>query len=556
MTTQYDYVIVGAGSAGCVMAGRLADACPDATIALLEAGPPDDSVLVRTPLGIAALISYRTRFNWMFRTAPQRALHNRKTWQPRGRGLGGSSSINAMIYTRGHAGDYDDWAALGCPGWRYNDVLPYFIRAEANARGADAFHGASGPLSVQDLRHVNPYSRHFIEAARQAGFPLNEDFNGATQEGIGLYQVTQRDGERWNAARAYLHDRPRSNLHVLTQAHALRIRFDGKQADAVEFTRAGKTDTIRARCEIIVSSGAFGSPQLLMCSGVGPAAALQALGIPVIHDAPQVGQDLQDHVDFTVQKRLPDRDLVGLSLGSVPAWLASLRDYRQRRDGMFSSNIAEAGGFIKSDPSLERPDLQLHFCTAMVDQHGRTLHWGHGYSIHVCVLRPRSRGSVDIKSADTRVAPRIDPRFLSDPADAEALLRGAKALRRILEAPALATHGGKELHTDPAQTDTQLLDTIRAYAETIYHPVGTCRMGRDANSVVDLELRVRGVTGLRVVDASVMPKLIGGNTNAPTIMIAERAVEKVLAARESPEVRAHIASGAASGACPPPAIAA
>lgn len=543
--SAYDYIVVGAGSAGCTTAARLADAFPQATIALLEAGPSDDNVLVRTPLGIAALVARRTRYNWMFRTTPQPALDHRRTWQPRGRGLGGSSSINAMVYTRGHPADYDEWASLGCEGWGWNDVLPYFKRAEGNVRGASAFHGADGPLCVSELRDVNVYSTRFVEAAVQAGFTRNDDFNGATQEGVGIYQVTQHNGERWNAARAYLHSRERANLHVVTHAHALRIVFEGRRAVAVEIAREGKTETLRARAEIIVCAGAFGSPQLLMCSGIGAASALREHGIDVVHDAPTVGANLQDHLDFTFQKRLRgDKDTVRLSIGSVPDWLSRIALYRRERRGLLASNIAEAGGFVKTDLSETRPDVQLHFCVALVDEHGRKLHYGSGYSLHVCVLRPHSRGTVGIASRDTRVAPVIDPGFLNDSRDADALLRGVKAARRILEAPALANHGGRELRTHDLHSDAELMSAIRASAETIYHPVGTCRMGSDAQSVVDLDLRVRGVTGLRVVDASIMPKLIGGNTNAPTIMIAERAVEKIVAAHTQAEARTETTIGA------------
>ncbi|CAM2139195.1 Alcohol dehydrogenase [acceptor] [Pararobbsia alpina] len=543
--TTYDYLVVGAGSAGCTLAARLADACPHATIALLEAGPSDDSVLIRTPIGIAALVARRTRYNWMFRTTHQAALDGRQTWQPRGRGLGGSSSINAMVYTRGHPGDYDDWKAAGCPGWGWSDVLPYFRRAEANVRGANAYHGADGPLIVSDLRDVNVFSHRFVEAGVQAGYVRNDDFNGETQEGVGIYQVTQRDGERWNAARAYLHSRRRHNLHVITQAHALRVLFEHRRATGVEIARDGRIETLRARAEVIVCSGAFGSPQLLMCSGVGPAVALREKGIEVVHDAPGVGANLQDHLDFTFQKKLPgDRDTVALTVGSAPDWLRRFAMYRRERRGLFASNIAEAGGFIKTDPSEARPDVQFHFCVALVDEHGRRLHYGAGYSLHVCVLRPRSRGSVGIASGDTREAPVIDPGFLNDPYDASALLRGVKAARRILEAPALAEHGGKELRTHALHTDAELMAAIRSSAETIYHPVGTCRMGSDAGAVVDPDLRVRGVEGLRVIDASIMPTLVGGNTNAPTIMIAERAVEKIVGAQRTVSARSEMTAEA------------
>ena len=531
-SSEYDYLVVGAGSAGCTIAARLADACPDATIALLEAGPSDDNVLIRTPLGIAALVARRTRYNWMFRTEPQSALNERRTWQPRGRGLGGSSSINAMVYTRGHPRDYDEWEAAGCPGWGWNDVLPYFRRAESNVRGEDAFHGADGPLHVSELRDVNVFSRRFVDAAVEAGYAENPDFNGASQEGVGIYQVTQHDGERWNAARAYLHAKTRANLHVLTGAHALRIVFEAQRAVGVDIVRAGRTESLRARAEVIVSAGAFGSPQLLMCSGIGPASTLRGLGIDVVQDAPGVGANLQDHPDFTFQKRLSgERETVALSAGSATDWIRRIALYRSQRRGILASNIAEAGGFVKTPLAGERPDIQFHFCVALVDEHGRRLHYGGGYSLHVCVLRPRSRGSVSISSRDTREAPRIDPGFLTNPYDAQVLLEGVKASRRILEAPALAIHGGIELRTQRLRTDEDLMAAIRSSAETIYHPVGTCRMGSDAASVVDCDLRVRGVNGLRVIDASIMPTLVGGNTNAPTIMIAERVVERIVAAR-------------------------
>ncbi|RKP58559.1 GMC family oxidoreductase [Pararobbsia silviterrae] len=547
-SSTYDYIVVGAGSAGCATAARLADACPHATIALLEAGPSDHSALIHTPLGLAALVARRSRYNWMFRTAPQAALSDRKTWQPRGRGLGGSSSINAMVYTRGHPLDYDEWEAAGCPGWGWRDVLPYFRRAESNVRGASTYHGENGPLIVSDLRDVNVFSWRFVNAAVQAGYLPNDDFNGESQEGVGIYQVTQRNGERWNAARAYLHSRVRGNLHVITHAHALRIVFDGRRAAGVDISRAGRAETLHARAEVIVCSGAFGSPQLLMCSGIGPASTLRGLGIDVVHDAPGVGANLQDHLDFTFQKRIPgDTETVGLTIGSLPAWVRRWSMYRRHRRGLFASNVAEAGGFVKTDPALRRPDIQFHFCVALVDEHGRRLHYGAGYSLHVCVLRPRSRGTVTIESRDTRDAPVVDPRFLSDPYDAEAMLRGVKAARRILEAPALADHGGRELRTHDLKTDAELMAAVRADAETIYHPVGTCRMGSDPASVVDPDLRVRGVTGLRVIDASIMPTLIGGNTNAPTIMIAERAVDRMVGTMSPAAAPLVLAPGSALG---------
>ncbi|MBN3727793.1 GMC family oxidoreductase [Burkholderia sp. Ac-20379] len=529
---QYDYLIVGGGSGGASLAARLADACPDATIALIEAGGSNQrNLLVNMPVGIAALVPFKIGTNYGYETEPQPGLGGRRGYQPRGRGLGGSSAINAMIYTRGHPLDYDEWAALGCTGWGWQDVLPYFRRAEGNERGTNAWHGGDGPLTVSDLRFKNPFAQRFIDAAHAAGYPLNDDFNGPEQEGVGFYQVTHRNGARCSVARAYLYDRPRANLFILTGATVLRIVFDGKRATGVTLARGGKVETLSARAEVIVSAGAFNSPQLLMCSGIGPAGELRRHGIEVVHDAPEVGQNLIDHIDFIINKRVNSSELVGLCLRGVAKMAPQVLRWLSKGDGMMSSNVAEAGGFLKSEPGLDRPDLQLHFCTALVDDHNRHMHWGFGYSLHVCALRPKSRGTVALASGDARDAPRIDPRFFSDARDLDLLMTGAKAMRRILAAEPLASQGGRELYTDPSDDDATLRATIVAHADTIYHPVGTCRMGSDARAVVDPQLRVRGVEGLRVVDASVMPTLIGGNTNAPSVMIGERAAEFIAAAR-------------------------
>jgi len=531
---QYDYVIVGAGSGGCALAGRLAEQCPDATIALVEAGPHTErNLFVNMPLGVAALVPFRRKTNYGYLTTPQPGLGGRRGYQPRGRGFGGSSAINAMVYTRGHPLDYDEWARLGCDGWAFGDVLPYFRRAEGNERGADALHGADGPLSVSNLRFQNPFSHRFVNAAVEAGFPLNDDFNGPQQEGVGFYQVTQRDGQRWSVARAYIYGRARPNLHTIADAAVLRVVFDGKRAKGVEVMRGGITETIEARAEVVLSAGTFNSPQLLMCSGIGPADHLRALGIPVLHDAAEVGRNLTDHVDFTINKRVSSAQTIGFSLRGFAKMVPGFVSYWRSGRGMLTSNVAEAGGFLKSRPTLDRPDLQLHFCTALVDDHNRHMHWGHGYSLHVCVLRPYSRGAVTLASSDAREAPVIDPAFLSDPRDLDLLVEGVRLSRRILDAPSLALCGGRELYTRHGQTDAELRATIAAHADTIYHPVSTCRMGGDERSVVDTQLRVRGVTGLRVVDASVMPTLIGGNTNAPTVMIGERAADFMAATRRA-----------------------
>jgi choline dehydrogenase-like flavoprotein len=542
---QYDYIIVGAGSGGCALAGRLADSCPDASIALIEAGPHTErNLLVNMPVGVAALVPFQLKTNYGYATTPQPGLGGRRGYQPRGRGFGGSSAINAMVYTRGHPLDYDEWADMGCHGWAWADVLPYFRRAEGNERGGDALHGADGPLTVSDLRFRNPFSHRFVQAAVEAGYRTNHDFNGPEQEGVGFYQVTQRDGRRCSVARAYVYGRERPNLHTIAGATVLRVTFEGKRATGVEVVHGGRTEALEARAEVVLAAGAFNSPQLLMCSGIGPANHLQALGVPVIHDAPEVGRNLTDHIDFTINKRVRSVEPTGFSLRGIarmgPQFVAFMREGR----GMLSSNIAEAGGFLKSRPTLARPDLQLHFCTALVDDHNRQMHWGHGYSLHVCVLRPHSRGTVTLASSDARVAPVIDPRFLSDSRDLDLLGEGVHMARRFLDAPSLALCGGTELYTRAGQNDAELRATIAEHADTIYHPAATCRMGSDARSVVDPQLRVRGVTGLRVVDASVMPTLIGGNTNAPTVMIGERAAEFIAAARRAGEQAARASAHA------------
>lgn len=538
MEREFDFVIVGAGSAGCALAGRLADSGGD-SIALVEAGGRDHHTLVWTPAGYAALLPRAGARNYGYGTVPQPGLDGRRGYQPRGRGLGGSSSLNGMIYLRGRPGDYDDWAAAGCDGWSWDDVLPYFRRAECNVRvdGRDdhPLHGGSGPQQVSDLRTPNPFGQRFIEAAQQAGYPYNDDFNGETQQGAGWYQVTQHGGERWNAARAYLHggrggaacNGGRANLHVLAGLPVLRIAFAGRRAIGVMVRQDGREQLIRARREVIVSAGAFGSPQLLMVSGVGPARHLGEFGIPMVHDLPGVGGNLQDHLGVALHKRVGSPELFGVSLGGVFRLLGEILRYRRDRSGMLSSNYAEAGAFVCSRAGLDEPDLQLHFVVAMADDHLRRMHLGHGYSCHVCLLRPRSRGEVRLASPDMRAAPRIDPGYLSDVRDLDDLVAGVRIVRSIFAMPQLAALGGKELYSAGLRADGSDDDAVRAFirarADTIYHPVGTCRMGMDTRAVVDPQLRVRGVQALRVVDASIMPTLVGGSTNAPAIMIGERA---------------------------------
>jgi len=533
MSESFDYVVVGGGSAGCVLAARLSED-PAVSVALLEAGPADRSVLIHCPAGLAvmAMQPRLTGANWAFETVPQPGLNGRRGYQPRGKVLGGSSSINAMIYLRGQREDYDHWAALGNPGWSFDELLPYFKRSEHNERGADAWHGGAGPLNVADLRSPNPFAQAFVEAGVQAGYPLNPDFNGASQEGVGLYQVTHRDGERCSAAKAYLTPHlGRPNLRVLTGAHATRVLLEGRRATGVEIARpGGARQVLGARREVLLAAGALQSPQLLLLSGIGPGTELQALGLPVVQDLPGVGRHLHDHVDVVQVVDAPHlKDLFGLSLTGAWRTLQGMLEWRRQRSGMLTTNFAEAGGFVRSAPDAGTPDLQFHFVIGKLVDHGRKLVFGHGYSAHVCLLRPRSRGSVRLAGADPLAAPAIDPNFLGERDDVDRLVQGFKLLRRVLQQPALARHGGRELAVlAGAQTDAQIEQFIRTYADTIYHPVGSCRMGPDPrHDVVDAHLRVHGVAGLRVVDASIMPRIVSGNTNAPVIAIAEKAADIV-----------------------------
>ncbi|HUW38922.1 MAG TPA: choline dehydrogenase [Rhodocyclaceae bacterium] len=523
--SEYDYVIVGAGSAGCVMAARLSED-PSVRVALIEAGVSDQSAWVTTPAGMIGTVP-RRRMNWAFETVPQAGLNGRCSYQPRGKVVGGSSSINAMIYTRGHPQDYDQWREAGCPGWSWAEVLPYFRRSEGNADWHDEWHGTDGPLKVCKPRSPSPFNQVFLDAAMQCGHRLNPDFNGAEQEGVGLFQVTQIDGERCNAARAYLEPAlRRGNLHLVREAQAQRALIENGRAAGVVIAQRGRTRTLRCRAELIISCGALQSPQLLMLSGIGPGTELQAQGIAVQADLPGVGQNLQDHLDCTLSHRHFDPKLFGLSLTALWNLRRQWHQYRTLRTGMLSTNYAESGGFIRTRDDADRPDVQWHFVIAMVDDHGRKQHLGHGFSLHACQLRPRSRGRVGLRSPHATDAPLIDPCYLAAAEDMDTLVRAYQASQRLLQAPAFAPHRGRPLRPEPAIDDRAgIEELLRERADTIYHPVGTCRMGEDAGAVLDPQLRVRGVTGLRVVDASVMPTLIGGNTNAPTIMIAERAAD-------------------------------
>lgn len=537
---DYDYVIVGGGSAGSTLAARLSED-PEVSVCLLEAGGSGKSLFVRAPMAVVAMLpNYVKLNNWCFETVPQKGLNGRKGYQPRGKALGGSSAINAMLYVRGHAGDYDEWAELGCDGWGWDDVLPYFLKSEHNEWGGDDLHGSEGPLQVSDQKAPRPISRAFVEAGAKLQHRVSEDFNCGDNEGIGLYQVTQfhdpaRNGERCSAAAAYLHpvmDRP--NLTVITGAHAEKILFEGKRATGVAYRLKRQSHQVNARQEVVLCGGAFNSPQLLQLSGVGRPEDIAPHGIEMRHELQGVGQNLQDHLDFTLAYKTKDTDNVGIGLRA--SWHALKEMLRWRKDGksMVATPFAEGAAFLKTSPAEDRPDIQLHFVISIVDDHARKLHLGHGYSCHICALRPHSRGSVGLNSADPLAPPRIDPAYLNDTRDLDLMIKGAKMTRDIMKTEPLAGYESKELFgiTD-GMSDADWAAKIRERADTIYHPVGTCKMGVDEMAVVDPELRVHGLQALRVVDASVMPRLIGGNTNAPTIMIAEKAADLMKAARQT-----------------------
>ena len=538
MDPRYDYIIVGAGSAGCVLANRLTESGRHRVL-LLESGGRDTNRWIHIPIGFGKVMFDR-QVNWMFETEPEARMNGRSIKIPRGRVLGGSSSINGLIYIRGQREDFDDWRAAGNPGWGYEDCLPYFKKAEHQARGADDWHGTGGPLCVSDVKDRHPLADSFIEAGAALGIAPNNDFNGERQEGLGYFQGTARNGMRCSAAVAYL--RPamkRSNLTVVTDAHASRILTDGLRATGVAYTAAGASQRAFAECEVIVAAGAIQSPQLLQLSGIGPGELLQRHGIGVVKALPGVGRNLQDHLQARMIWRCCEPVTVNDDLMSWRRKAAIGLQYALKRSGPLSWYAGLAGGFARTRPELDRPDVQFHFFPYSTDRTDPSLHRFSGFTMSVCKLRPESRGTVEIKSGDPLAAPAIQPNFLERESDVATMLDGLKLVRKLAQTPELARWIVAEHDPGPDCTsDDQLVDFIRNKGMTVYHPAGTCRMGSDAEAVVDSQLRVHGMQGLRVVDASVMPAVTSGNTNAPVIMIAEKAAEMILASRREPAAAA------------------
>ena len=524
---EFDIIVIGGGSGGSAVAGRLAED-GSRSVCLLEAGGRNNTMLVKTP-GFMPFL--RGDVNYRYETVPQKGLNGRIGYQPRGKGLGGSSAINAMIYIRGNRWDYDNWAQLGCTGWAYDDVLPYFRKAEHNVRGADEYHGYDGPLWVSDQKWINPASQAFVDGAAALQLPVSTDFNGEKQAGFGVYQVTQRMGERWSAARAYVEPiRGRRNLDIRIGVTVQKLEITDGRVTGVTYKVGKRERTITARGGVVLCAGAFNTPQVMMLSGIGPAEHLREHGIDVLADRAAVGSDLQDHPDYVSAFATESDETIGDSLKGTLRMAKAIVEHRRKRTGIMTTPYAEAGGFWKVMDDAPAPDVQWHFVPAMLEDHGREKVKGHGFSLHACVLRPESRGTVRLATREAGDAPLIDPNFLDDDRDMAVLREGVRLSHRIVDTPPLNAFGPTDRHPVDLQDDAALDEMIRSRADTVYHPVGTCRMGGDDASVVDPKLKARDVDGLWIADASVMPRLVSGNTNAPSIMIGERCADFVKAA--------------------------
>lgn len=535
--TSYTYIVIGAGAAGCVLANRLS-ADLSHTVLLLEAGGKDRSLLVKIPAGFAKLMG--TKANWIFDTEPQRHLNNRRMFLPQGKGFGGSTSINAMLYVRGHRADYDEWRDLGNTGWGYDDVLPYFIKHENNERLADKYHGVEGELNVADQIQHNPTSKAFLIAAQQVGISYRADPNGADQEGVFYHQVTQRHARRESASTAFLHPvLSRRNLSVAAHSEALRINVDDGRAVSVTYRHNGQTVTAHAESEIIVSAGAINSPRLLLLSGIGPADELRFAGVDVVHDLPGVGRNLHDQLEVYITREAA----APVTYSGEDRWDRAARhlvQYALYRTGPATATITEVGAFLKSSPEVRSPDIQLHFLPAYVVWKDLARHAehipGHGVTLLACNIRPKSRGAVTLRTNDPADPPAVDPNYMADPDDWRIAVNAFHAMREVLDAPAFrGVLKAEKLPGPSVRTDDQIRDYIRQWAKTDYHPVGTCKMGIDDQAVVDPRLRVHGLSGLRVIDSSIMPNIISGNTQAPSMMVGEKGAELILQPRTADE---------------------